>query len=190
MPDNFSMSKEIFKTYHHVPPHLYRPQAKYFITASTYKSKRVLNDDAKDRLLNSMAKGCSHYGWILEDWVILDNHYHIMLEAPKSASSLSDLIRDIHRFTGLWIKKNIPDSSDLPRVFQNYWDTCITYEKSYYARLNYIYYNPVKHGYVNNANDYPYSSYRTRIAEKGQRELLKLMKQKYPFDRINVKDDF
>ena len=183
------MPKEIYKTYHHVPPHLYRPRTKYFITASTYNSERILSDKAKDRLLSSMVKGCSDYGWVLEDWVILDNHYHIMLEAPENASNLPNLIRDVHRFTALWIKRNIPSSRRLPHVFQNYWDTCITYETSYFARLNYIYHNPVKHGYVNQAEEYIHGSYRLRICEKGEKEELMAMKQKYPFDGINVKDE-
>ncbi|MBW2066283.1 MAG: transposase [Deltaproteobacteria bacterium] len=184
------MTEEKYKTYHHIPPHLFRPKSKYFITGSTYKSRRIIRGGAKDRLLNSLTTACSAYDWILEDWVILDNHYHIMLEAPENPSTLSNLIRDMHKFTALWIKKHITQSRDLPHVFHNYWDTCITYERSYFARLNYIYYNPVKHGYASLPEEYAYGSYRTRFLDARERQHLMAMKERYPFDKVKVKDDF
>jgi hypothetical protein len=47
----------------------------------------------------------------------------------------------------------------------------------------------VKHGYVHQAEEYFYGSYRIRICEKGEKDKLMAMKQKYPFDGINVKDE-
>ena len=136
--------EEIYKEYQHNPPHLFRSGAKYIITGATYEKKHWLkSDEAKERLLKSIKKGFDQYGWTLEDWVILDNHYHLMGDAPDDATTLSLLIKDIHRFIALWIKKNVPESKDAEIVMYNYWDTCITYEKSYFARLNYIWYNPV-----------------------------------------------
>lgn len=45
-------------------------------------------------------------------------------------------------------------------VRRQYRDTCLTYEQSFWARVNYIHYNPVKHGLVSRPGEYPYSSYR------------------------------
>jgi hypothetical protein len=39
-------------------------------------------------------------------------------------------------------------------VWYNFRDTRLTYEKSYLARLNYVYQNAVKHGLVPVANQY------------------------------------
>ncbi|TET23338.1 hypothetical protein CEE36_02990 [candidate division TA06 bacterium B3_TA06] len=179
----------IYKQHKHNPPHLFIPKAKYFITASTYQKKPFLSShESKSRLLESIIKGCDKSNWLLEDWVILDNHYHLMLQAPEEDPDLSKMISEIHRFTALWIKKNALEAKSAKRIFWNYWDRCITHERSYFARLNYIYFNPVKHGYVPNPEDYPHGSYYYRI--KTEEERLKKLQQDYPWGRVNVNDDF
>jgi putative transposase len=43
---------------------------------------------------------------------------------------------------------------------RRYWEHCIRNERDYHNHLDYIHYNPVKHGYVQAAKDWPYSSFR------------------------------
>ncbi len=74
------------------------------------------------------------------------------------------------------------------KIFHNYWDSCMTYERSYFTRLNYVYFNSVKHGYVLHPKEYPFGSYFYRY-ERFAKEL-KELECKYPFERVNVKDDF
>ena len=180
---------EEYKEYKHNPPHLFRSNAKYFITGATYEKKYfLLSDKAKARVFKSLYKGFNSLGWTLEDWVILHNHYHVMVNAPGNAESLSAIIRDIHKFTALWIKKNISDSKNAEKIWWNYWDTCITYEKSYFTRLNYIWFNPVKHGLIEKAEDWKFGSYYYRY--KTEEEYLQNLRKKYPFDKVKVKDDF
>ena len=45
------------------------------------------------------------------------------------------------------------------RVWSNYWDTCITNEGSYLARLKYVHMNAVKHGLVDRPEDHEFCSY-------------------------------
>ncbi len=180
---------EIYKTYKHNPPHLFRSNAKYFITGATYKKKYHLEEEsAKQRLIESIDKGFADYNWKLEDWVILHNHYHLIVEAPESAETLSRIIKDIHKFTAMWIKKNIVSAKNEEKIWWNYWDTCLTFENSYYSRLNYLWFNPVKHSLVGKPEDWKFGSYYYRFKE--ELEYLKEMKHKYPFDRVKVFDDF
>ena len=86
----------------------------------------------------------------------------------------------------MWIKKNIVSAKNEKKIWWNYWDTCLTYENSYFSRLNYIWFNPVKHGLVEKPEDWKFGSYYYRFKEKP--EYLKEMK--YPFDRVKVFDDF
>ncbi|HCN20061.1 MAG: hypothetical protein A3C38_00080 [Planctomycetes bacterium RIFCSPHIGHO2_02_FULL_50_42] len=182
------MIKEVYKAYENNPPHLFRPCSKYMITGGTYMKRRHLIDpDSKEQLLLFILKGCQKYGWRLEDWVILDNHYHLMLESPENVDSLSRFINAIHRFTSIWIRKNKAVEAT-KKIFHNYWDSCISYERSYFARKNYIYFNPVKHGYVSHPRDYPFGSYSYRYQKYS--EELEDLQYKYPCDRINVRDDF
>jgi putative transposase len=60
----------------------------------------------------------------------------------------------LHTKTGGWI--NRLDRMPGRQVWHNFWDTKLTYQKSYLARLNYVHQNPVKHGLVPVANQYPW----------------------------------
>ncbi len=72
--------------------------------------------------------------------------------------------------------------------FHNYWDTCITYKKSYYARLHYIWFNPVKHGYVDDPFKWKFGSYFYRFSDE-KNEIRKIIDE-YPCDKVKVYDDF
>lgn len=180
---------EVYKTYKHNPPHLFIPNSQYFITGSTYLKKKYLKDDkTKEHLLDSFKKAFEEYNWILEDWVILDNHYHIMIGNLNNADSLSKMMNEVHRFTALWIKKNSLDFRNEKRIFYNYWDSCINYKRSYLTRINYIYYNPIKHSYVDRSEDYKWCSFRYRLDKEN--EYLKILREKYPCDKVKIEDNY
>jgi len=179
----------IFKKYDHNPPHLFVPNSKYFITGCTYnKIHLLINNTSKMKLFESIRKGFSSKKWILEDWVILNNHYHLMVNATEKAEQLPDIIKEIHKFSALWIKKNINNAKDIDKIWYNYWDTCITYEKSYFARINYIWFNPVKHGYVDSPEKWRYGSFFERY--KKEKEYLERINKNYPCDKVNIDDEF
>jgi putative transposase len=64
----------------------------------------------------------------------------------------------------------------------------LTSERSYLARLNYVHQNPVKHGLVAVANQYPHGSaaWFERTASPAQVKTLYSSKT----DRLNIQDDF
>ena len=175
----------IYKKYEHNPPHLFKENSKYFITGATYQHKHYFKTTAaKEHLIHSIKKGFNENNWMLEDWVILDNHYHLMVQAGEDGTLLSEIMRDIHKFTAIWLNKY--DNEPKRKVWYNYWDSCINYERSYFARLNYIWYNPVKHGYCHNSEDYTFGSFYYRyLKEQGYLDALKLQ---YPWDKVDVFD--
>ena len=73
-------------------------------------------------------------------------------------------------------------------VWFNFWDTKLTYEKSYLARLNYVHQNPVTHGLVAMANQYQWCSaaWFERTASPAMRKTI----YGFKIDKLNVKDDF
>ena len=62
----------------------------------------------------------------------------------------------LHAKTSAWI--NRLDQQPGRKVWHNYRDSKLTYQKSYLARLNYVHQNPVRHGLVAVANHYPWCS--------------------------------
>ena len=73
-------------------------------------------------------------------------------------------------------------------MWHNFWETRLTHEASYLARLNYVHQNAVKHGLVAVANQYPWcsASWFERTASPAQVRTI------YGFKivRIKVLDDF
>ena len=74
------------------------------------------------------------------------------------------------------------------KVWHQYWDTGLTYGRSYLARLHYVNHNPVHHRLVSVATDCPWCS-AARFeaeAEPGFRRTVESMR----IDRVEVVDDF
>lgn len=99
------------------------------------------------------------FGWNLEAWSVFSNHYHFVAHSPtdgEGAGSLSRMLGCLHEKTAKWV--NRLDGAKGREVWHNFWETRLTYEKSYLARLNYVHQNAVKHGLVAVANQYPWCS--------------------------------
>jgi putative transposase len=128
-------------------------------------------------------------GWTLEAWAIFSNHYHFVAQAPNDATdaqSLKALIQALHERTAAWV--NRLDQVPGRRVWHNYWDTHLSFERSYLARLRYVHENAVHHGLVNDARLYPYCSaawFERTATPVWQRTI-----GSFKIDRLNVDDDY
>lgn len=178
---------DIYKTYPHNPPHYFVSNAIYIVTGSILYNKHVLTSaNHKSLVCEILFERAAHWGWKLEAWAILENHYHFIACAPENALTLEKLMRQFHSKSA--VELNRLDKVLGRKVWFNYWDTCITHESSYYARLHYVHINPVKHGLAENAEDYPFCSYRWFLekADNGFRNTV----ISQPIDKVDVFDDF
>jgi putative transposase len=143
----------------------------YIVTGAILYNQHILVENSrKEFLLQTLSERTKLLGWILQAWSVLNNHYHFIAQAPQEAATLEKLIRQLHSITA--IEFNRRDNTPGRQVWFNYWDTCLTYERSYLARLHYVHMNPVKHGLVDKAIDYPFCSYKWFV-EQGDDELKK-----------------
>ena len=141
----------------HSPSHLFAPNSTFIITAATYNKEPLFNTPEKrDFLLKTLFEEIEHFGWSLQAWAVMSNHYHIITKAPENADTLKRLVTSLHSKTAIWLNKC--DDQAGRKVWFGYWDTCLTSERSYLARLHYVHHNPVKHGLTVNAEDYRWCS--------------------------------
>jgi len=103
------------------------------------------------------------YDWQAFAWVVLPNHYHVLVQSPAEAATLSKFVGSYHKF--LSRKWNEEDDLEGRMIWWNYWDTCVRSEKDLYNRLQYIFWNPVKHGLVQTAEEYEFSNYQEFLAK-------------------------
>ncbi len=150
------------------PAHLLLDDMPYFITGAIYQKRPLLHDAMlKERLYEIVQNTFGDYGWTLEHWVILDNHYHL-LGRSNIGSDLPKIMRRIHAASAKYISETI--KCEKP-IWYNYWDYCPRNEYEYYTRLNYLLNNPIKHGYVENLHDYPHSSFHALFKKWGRERL-------------------
>jgi len=82
---------------------------------------------------------------------VFSNHYHFIATSPKDgAENLSALICSLHRRSAYLVNKI--DQEKGRKIWHNYREPHLTYEKSYLARLHYVLNNPVHHGLVQSSD--------------------------------------
>jgi len=143
--------------WHHSPLHIFKPNTMYIVTASTLHRAHLFRKNEYLKFLQSLLfTVADKYNWKLQAWAIFSNHYHFIAQSPDDAKSLKPMLQHLHSVSA--IKINDLDHKQGRKVWFQYWDTCLTHQKSYHTRLNYVHNNPVKHGLVKVASHYPFCS--------------------------------
>ena len=151
----------------HAPPHPYREAGWYFLTATNFEHKSVMQalerrDEFETRPIDAFMSLEADIG----GWAVLPNHYHI-LAGVNSLDDVSTLIKQLHGTTSReW---NLADGmTSRRRIWYNFTDRWIRDEQHYYRALNYIHYNPVKHGHVSDPYMWTWSSVHLYFGTKGR----------------------
>ena len=145
----------------HAPPHRLSQGGVYFLTARSAEGRDLLGDDAmKDWFQETLFITAKEFGWTLEAWAILSNHYHLIGHSPKGpegAQSLRDMIRKLHSLTTKELNRR-ENQAGRTRLWQNFRETCLTHQRSYLARLHYVHQNAVHHKLVALGSDWKWCS--------------------------------
>lgn len=103
----------------HHPPHLILDDAWYMITANTHKNLPFLKMDKHKSLLhNLLINLCCEFSIDLKAWVIMDNHYHILMEI-REGIKLKKFIQRLHGRSSFDL--NNMDHARGRQVWHNYW---------------------------------------------------------------------
>jgi putative transposase len=158
------------------------------VTAGTYQKVAYYNSRKRLRFLTGLLLEVAlEWGWRLEAWAVFANHYHYIAKSPDDgAESLRAFSKCLHRRAATWL--NRLEGTVGRTVWHNYHDSELTFEKSYLARLNYVINNPVKHGLVRVANQYPWCS--AAWFEREATPAFQKTVASFKTDRINVTDDY
>jgi Transposase and inactivated derivatives len=152
----------------HSPFHIQAEQVSwYHITAACYEHRPMIGHSS-DRLsffsralLDVMPCGD------IRAWVVLPNHYHVLLSTPDILSMLNRLGQLHGRTSFLW---NVEDESRGRKVWFRAAETAMKSERHVSVTMNYIHNNPVKHGFCKKWQDWPYSSARMWLEKVGHDE--------------------
>lgn len=112
-----------------------------------------------------------HHPFVIHGWVMLPDHLHCVIELP-----LNDCDFPLRwRLIKLLFSKSLPVTERRSSVRQQrgergiwqrrYWEHLIRNEQDFIAHMDYVHFNPVKHGWVHAVVDWPYSTFHRRAAE-------------------------
>ncbi len=171
----------------HAPPHVLNHQGVYIVTGATYQKEHHFRMNDRLTLLHDRLLSLSKvYKWELHAWAVFSNHYHFIAKSPSDPKSLNVFVSHLHQSTASAV--NHLDKCLNRQVWYQFWETRITYHRSYLARLNYVHQNPVKHGIVNKASLYPWCSAHQFEACANKA----FIKSVYSFDssKVNIDDEY
>jgi putative transposase len=126
------------------------------------------------------------YHWQLEAWAVFVNHYHFVARGHAQEGRLDKFLKHLHSNTAR--KVNQLDDRGGRSVWHNFWDTKLTYERSYLARLNYVHQNAVRHGLVSVSNQYPGCSaswFELTVSPAMGKTIYS-----FKVDKLNIDDDY
>ena len=146
----------------HQPPHPNEVQGVYLLTAACYEHRHhMITAEHRDDLLDLIFEQCFEKGITLTAWGMLTNHYHLLAEVPHP-NALGELFQRIHGRTAHdW---NAEEDAQSRKVWYRYADRLMRSGRHYYATLNCVHYNAVKHGLVTSPYDWKWSSVHWYLA--------------------------
>jgi len=156
------------------------------VTAGTYEKQHIfLKDERLEFLQHHLLDMLQSNGWKPHAWVCFSNHYHFLAMAPEIVE-LKKMLQKFH--SKLAVTANKWDETPGRKVMYQYWDRCLSNDNSYYARLNYVMNNPVKHGLVEDASEYRFCS--ARWFQRNNQSTFRRRVASYGYGKVQEPDDF
>lgn len=153
----------------------YVPGGTYFFTAVTYSRRCFLTDDlARPLLRQAIDTIREKYPFEIVAWVLLPNHMHTVWTLPRGDCDYSvRWARIKEEFTEQWLAaggwEGARNRSRRRRgeraVWQRrFWEHTVRDEEDLERCVDYVHWNPVKHGHVPRVADWPWSTFHRYVA--------------------------
>ena len=111
----------------------------YFVTGSTYEKAHHFRGAKRLAVLQrGLLKVAHEFDWQLEAWAVfsqsLSHRCQVAARSWECRPALKGMLGMLHVKLSGWINKI--DKTPARQVWYNYWDTKLTHQRSYLARLN------------------------------------------------------
>jgi putative transposase len=107
----------------------------------------------------------------IHGWVVLPEHLHCVMELPPCDANFATRWRLIK----MGFSKSLPPTEWVSRVRaargergiwqRRYWEHLIRDETDFRAHMDYLHFNPVKHGWVDRVVDWPFSTFHRCVMD-------------------------
>ena len=145
------------------PLRLEHPGAVWHATSrGNGKAPIFLDDRDREEFLAAVGKVVDTMRWRLHAWVLMGNHYHLLLETPEP--NLSAGMRQVNGLYGQAFNRRHGRTGHL---FQGRFKGILVQRESHLLEVcRYVVLNPVRAGMVSSADEWPWSSYHATAGLK------------------------
>jgi putative transposase len=146
----------------------------WFFSLVAYKRRRFLVEPEARRLLRTVIEEIrSLHPFAIDGWVLLPDHLHCIWTLPEGDHDYSKrwgLIKArfskraktlFHRNDWMTVSKQTHREGTLWQ--RRFWEHEIRDDDDYARHLDYLHYNPVKHGLVKAVADWPFSTFHREV---------------------------
>jgi putative transposase len=152
------------------------PGGTFFFTVVTFERRRILTSDLARRCLRKAWEDTNHRRpFELQAVCLLPDHLHCVWSLPEADGDFSSRWKMIKGcFTRMYRAAGGAEGDRCPSrelkgeaaVWQRrFWEHWIRDVEDFQRHVDYIHFNPVKHGLVERPGDWPWSSFRSHVRE-------------------------
>ncbi len=145
------------------------PGGCYFFTVNLLERNNTLLVDHIDLLRESVRRCKQKRPFHIDAWVVLPEHMHCIWTLPAGDDDFSNRwkVIKVHFSKGLSISERRSKvrikRGERGILQRRFWEHAIRDDRDYEKHMDYVHFNPVKHGYVDKVIDWPFSSFHHHV---------------------------
>ena len=146
------------------------PAGTYFFTATLRDRRAMLLVENIEILREALRHTLRQRPFVIDAMVVLPDHVHTVWTLPEGDADYAGRWRLLKSYFtrtlvkgGVGLTRNAKGEYDLWQ--RRYWEHSIRDEADLERHVDYIHYNPVKHGLVERVADWPYSSFHRFVRQ-------------------------
>jgi len=144
----------------------YKKGGIYFFTVVTYKRQKLFdNGRFIEMLRKSFRAVMEKRPFVLDAIVVLPDHLHCIWQLPAGDDDYSTRWMLIKKNISSALKSNKNHRGEKFVWQRRFWEHWLRDDKDWRCHMDYIHYNPVKHGYVNKPLNWKYGSFRQAVSK-------------------------
>jgi REP element-mobilizing transposase RayT len=139
------------------PLRLEHAGALWHVTSRGNERQSIFRDDRdRDVFLRLLGGAVRRFRWRLHAYVLMGNHYHLLLETPEP-----NLSAGMHRLNGVYSQRFNRQHDRVGHLLQGRFKAILVEKERHLLELvRYVVLNPVRAGLVRTAFDWPWSNFR------------------------------
>ena len=146
--------------------------ALYHVTARGNERRRIYYSQSDyEKFKDYLKEAQEKYGYVLHCYVLMNNHYHLILETPEA-----NLSRVMHYINGSYTNYINIKRKRSGHLFQGRYKAILIDRDRYLLELSrYVHLNPIRAAIAAKPEDYVHSSYRSFVT-RSKEDIVELWK--------------